>query len=156
MIIFKSISVQERELIQSFTLNNRLCSCDYSFANIFSWSFRFGTQYAIVDGFLVLRFYYGDCPAYMIPVPGPQFGSRTIGLQCLCTGVDTLPGDDETEVERALVEVIRKLINQSASVGCPFRMLGLTQRIKGLMEMEFPDMFVYRMPIQDVRSYAED
>lgn len=143
MIIFKSISVQERELIQSFTLNNRLCSCDYSFANIFSWSFRFGTQYAIVDGFLVLRFYYGDCPAYMIPVPGPQFGSRTIGLQCLCTGADTLPGDDETEVERALVEVIRKLIHQSASVGCPFRMLGLTQRIKGLMEMEFPDMFVY-------------
>ena len=145
MIIFKSISVQERELIQRFTLNNRLCSCDYSFSNIFSWSFRFGTQYAIVDGFLVLRFYYGDCPAYMIPVPGPQFGFRSIGLQCLCAGEESLTDGDANGVEMALVEVIRKLMLQCSSIGCPFRMLGLTQRIKGLMEMVFPDMFVYQV-----------
>ena len=60
MIEFKDITLADKELIQSFTLNSQRRNCDLSFANLCSWTFLYQTKYAVLDGYLLLRFYAGD------------------------------------------------------------------------------------------------
>ena len=68
MIEFKDITLADKELIQSFTLNSQRRNCDLSFANLCSWTFLYQTKYAVLDGYLLLRFYAGEELAYMMPV----------------------------------------------------------------------------------------
>ena len=56
MIEFKDITLADKELIQSFTLNSQRRNCDLSFANLCSWTFLYQTKYAVLDGYLLLRF----------------------------------------------------------------------------------------------------
>ena len=57
MIKFKDITEDDKELIQSFTLWGERQNCDLSFSNLISWRFLYNTQFAIVDDYLVFRFY---------------------------------------------------------------------------------------------------
>ena len=41
MIEFKDITLADKELIQSFTLNSQRRNCDLSFANLCSWTFLY-------------------------------------------------------------------------------------------------------------------
>lgn len=72
MIKFKDITEDDKELIQSFTLWGERQNCDLSFSNLISWRFLYNTQFAIVDDYLVFRFYMGHHLAYMMPVPRPK------------------------------------------------------------------------------------
>ena len=47
MIEFKDITLADKELIQSFTLNSQRRNCDLSFANLCSWTFLYQTKYAV-------------------------------------------------------------------------------------------------------------
>ena len=76
MIEFKDITLADKELIQSFTLNSQRRNCDLSFANLCSWTFLYQTKYAVLDGYLLLRFYAGEELAYMMPV---GTGCRSVG-----------------------------------------------------------------------------
>ena len=49
MIEFKDITLADKELIQSFTLNSQRRNCDLSFANLCSWTFLYQTKYAVLD-----------------------------------------------------------------------------------------------------------
>ena len=60
MIKFKDVTVEDKDLIQSFTLYGERQNCDLSFANLISRRFLYNTQYAVVDDYLVFRFYMGD------------------------------------------------------------------------------------------------
>ena len=95
MIEFKDITLADKELIQSFTLNSQRRNCDLSFANLCSWTFLYQTKYAVLDGYLLLRFYAGEELAYMMPVG---------------TG-DVKP-------------VLEALIEDAEALGAKFRMLG--------------------------------
>ena len=66
MIEFKDITLADKELIQSFTLNSQRRNCDLSFANLCSWTFLYQTKYAVLDGYLLLRFYAGEELAYAV------------------------------------------------------------------------------------------
>ena len=57
MIPFKDIELQDKELITSFTLNSPRRNCDLSFSNLCSWRFLYNTKFAIMDGFLLLKFW---------------------------------------------------------------------------------------------------
>lgn len=72
MIKFNDVLLTDRELIQSYTLQGKFQNCDLSFANIISWRFLYDTQYAVIDDFLVFRFYSGHHLAYMGPLAKPE------------------------------------------------------------------------------------
>ena len=59
MIKFKDVTVDDKDLIQSFTLYGERQNCDLSFANLISWRFLYNTQFAVVEDYLVFRFYTG-------------------------------------------------------------------------------------------------
>lgn len=114
MIPFKDITLEDRELIQSFTLNSQRRNCDLSFANLWSWLFLYQTKFAVMDGFLLLRFYAGEELAYMMPVG---------------TG-DVKP-------------VIEALIEDAVQQGAKFLMLGVCVGMKADLEIAMPGRFVF-------------
>jgi len=127
MIKFKDITTDDKELIQSFTLWGERQNCDLSFSNLISWQFLYNTQYAIVDDYLVFRFYADRHLAYMMPVPRPvkqEDGSFRV-----------LPCDE------CSVNVIRKIRDDSIAMGHPFLMLGVCNYMRDLIEQRFPDTF---------------
>lgn len=114
MIEFKDIILADKELIQSFTLNSQRRNCDLSFANLCSWTFLYQTKYAVLDGYLLLRFYAGEELAYMMPVG---------------TG-DVKP-------------VLEALIEDAEALGAKFRMLGVCVGMKADLEAVMPGRFTF-------------
>lgn len=68
MIQFKDIELQDKELITSYTLNSPRQNCDLSFSNLCSWRFLYNTKFAILDGFLLLKFWANEELVYMMPI----------------------------------------------------------------------------------------
>lgn len=68
MIAFRPIEVEDKELVQRYTLSSSRRNCDLSFANLYSWRFLYRTQIAEMNGFLLFRFYVDNERAYMMPV----------------------------------------------------------------------------------------
>ena len=68
MISFKDIELQDKELITSYTQNSPRRNCDLSFSNLCSWRFLYNTKFAIMDGFLLLKFWANDELVYMMPI----------------------------------------------------------------------------------------
>mgnify|MGYP000878067918 FL=1 len=68
-IPFKPIGIEDRDIITSFTIPSNYKNCDYSFANICSWRFLYDSEFAIVDGCLLIRFWIENKTrvAYMTP-----------------------------------------------------------------------------------------
>ena len=60
MISFKDIELKDKDLITSYTMKSPRRNCDLSFSNLCSWRFLYNTQYAILDGFLILKFWAED------------------------------------------------------------------------------------------------
>lgn len=114
MIEFKDITLADKELIQSFTLDSHRFNCDLSFANLCSWAFLYQTTYAVLDGYLLLRFYAGEELAYMMPVG---------------------KGDVKPMLE-ALVE-------DAETLGAKFRMLGVCVEMKAEIEAAMPGCFSF-------------
>ena len=69
-IPFKPIRLEDKEIIPSFTFPSDYHNCDFSFANMCSWRFLYDCEFAIVDGYLLIRFMIEDKSrfAYMMPV----------------------------------------------------------------------------------------
>ena len=69
-IPFKPIRLKDKEIITSFTFPSDYRNCDFSFANMCSWRFLYDSEFAIVDGYLLIRFMIEDKSrfAYMMPV----------------------------------------------------------------------------------------
>lgn len=81
-IEFKPITLNDKEVITSFTLPGDYRNCDFSFANMCSWRFLYDSEYALVEGFLVIRFLIEDKTrhAYMMPVGQGGDLKKVIGL----------------------------------------------------------------------------
>lgn len=114
MLTFKEITLQDKDLIQSFTLDSPRRNCDLSFTNLCSWRFLYHTKYAVYDGFLILRFYAEDELAYMMPVGN---------------------GD--------LRKVLEKIIEDAREQGKPFIMLGVCPVMKEDIESAMPGQFTF-------------
>ena len=64
-ISFKRVTIEDRELLNGYLLNNPYGNCDFAFSNIFMWRDTYKTAYAIVDGFLVLT---SEGRYYLMPI----------------------------------------------------------------------------------------
>lgn len=122
---FQPITIKDKEIITSFIFPSNYRNCDYSFANMCSWRFIYDSEYAVVDDFLLIRFWIEDKTrlAYMTPV----------GTGDLKHAVDLLEAD-------------------SLEHGHPLCMLGVTPDAKEELEKAFPGGFFY-IPERDYFDY---
>lgn len=124
-IPFKPINIEDKKIITSFTYPSNYRNCDYSFANICSWRFLYDTEYAVVDGQLLIRFRIENKTrvAYMTP---------------------TGQGD--------LKQAVELLEKDSLKQGHPLCMLGVTQDARDELEKVLPGAFFY-IPERDYFDY---
>ncbi|MDR1880292.1 MAG: phosphatidylglycerol lysyltransferase domain-containing protein [Tannerellaceae bacterium] len=124
-IHFKSITLDDKEAITSFTLQSPYMNCDFSFANMNSWRFLYNSEYAVKEGFLLIRFWIdnNDRPVYMCPV-GTGDMAKAIGW----------------------------LEEDSLAHGHPLWILGVTPEGKEALEKAFPGGFRY-IPDRDYFDY---
>lgn len=115
-ISFKPITIDDKELITSFTMSSNYRNCDFSFANMCSWRFIYDSEYAVSDGFLLIRFWIEEKSriAYMMPI-------------------------GQGDLDRA----ISFLEEDSLKHGHPLCMLGITPDAKDELEKVFPNKFYY-------------
>lgn len=73
MISFKDLTLEDKDTITKYTMNSRHRNCDLSFSNLCSWRFLYNTQFAEVDGFLVLKFWADRKLAHMMPIGEGDF-----------------------------------------------------------------------------------
>jgi hypothetical protein len=125
-IVFKAITVADKEAITSFTMKSPYQNCDFSFANMCSWRFLYRSEYAIVDDFLLIRFHIedDDRPVYMC----------TVG-------------------EGDISHPVRLLEEDSLAHGHPLRILGVTPEGKKEIERAFPAGFRF-IPERDYFDYV--
>jgi hypothetical protein len=115
---FKPIRIEDKETITGFTYSGNHLNCDFAFANMYSWSFLYKSEYAIHDQFLFIRFYLEGKVrkrlAYMHPV----------GNGDLRQAIGHIEKDAET-------------VNQSLLI------LGITLEEKNRLITLFPDKFTF-------------
>lgn len=124
-IPFRPITIEDKEIITSFTIPGNYQNCDFSFANMCSWRFLYDSVFAVVDNVLLIRFWIENKNriAYMIPV-----------------------GKGDLAAAIALLE------KDSLAHGHPLCMLGITPDAKERLEQAMPGEFVY-IPERDYFDY---
>ena len=95
-------------------MNSCRRNCDLSFSNLCSWRFLYHTKFAIVDDWLVFKFWAGEKLAYMMPVG---------------------QGD--------LKKVLEALIENARQEGQPFCMLGVCSCMREELENIMPGQFTF-------------
>ena len=60
MISFKDVTLADKDTITSFTMKSERRNCDLSFSNLCSWRFLYDTKFAVIDNFLVFKFWAGE------------------------------------------------------------------------------------------------
>ena len=138
MIKFQDVTIADKDTIQSFTLHGELQNCDLSIANIISWRFLYNTQWAIVNNYLVFRFYVNQHLAYMLPVPRPtenEDGKLSVKPCDACS-----------------IEVIKALKEDANALGHPFLMLGVCNCMVDVIEQFMPNTFEMK-PNRDYADY---
>lgn len=114
MISFKDIELSDRELITHYTQNSPRRNCDLSFSNLCSWRFLYNTQFAILDGYLLLKFWAEEELVYMMPIGN---------------------GD--------LKKVLEALIEDAHQEGKPFCLLGICSGMCSELETFMPGKFQF-------------
>lgn len=126
-IDFKPITIDDKEVITSFTLPSPLRNCDLAFSNMCSWRFLYQSEYAVYKNFLLIRFYIEEKNkkriAYMRPIGSGDFRDALLQLE-----------------------------EDSWQHGHPLLMLGVTPISKDLLEEAFPGEFSY-IPERDYFDY---
>lgn len=112
MIAFRDITIQDKDTITAYTMNSCRRNCDLSFSNLCSWRFLYHTKFAIINNFLVFKFWAGNKLAYMMPVG-----------------------------EGNLEETLNELIEDARREGEPFCMLGVCSCMREDLEAIMPGQF---------------
>lgn len=75
MIEFHPVRLADRATVERFTIPSNIRNCDLAFANMFCWQAVYRSAWAVVEGFLVVRFQIdgGTRIGYMQPVGEGDF-----------------------------------------------------------------------------------
>ena len=68
IIPFRPVTAADADVLRSFTMESKCMNCDMNVANIRAWQFLYHTEFAVVDGFLLLRFVTDGHVTYMKPI----------------------------------------------------------------------------------------
>ena len=113
-ILFRPVTAADADLLRSFTMESKCMNCDLNVANLCSWQFLYHTEYAVVEGFLVLRFVLDGHVTYMKPIG---------------------KGD--------LRRVLELLMADARTLGDVFRMACVCPCAQGMMDESMPGAFAY-------------
>ncbi len=114
IIPFRPVTASDADLLRSFTIEGKCMNCDLNVTNICSWQFLYHTEWAVVDGFLVLRFMESGHVTYMKPIG---------------------KGD--------LRPVLHRLMADARSLGDTLRVACVCPCAQALMEESMPGAFTY-------------
>ncbi|MDR2139318.1 MAG: phosphatidylglycerol lysyltransferase domain-containing protein [Tannerella sp.] len=118
MLSFKPISIADKDAITACTYPSRFLNCDFAFANMCSWRFLYDSEFAVVDGFLLIRFLIEEKgrkhQVYMFPVGNGDFR-----------------------------HIIAVLEDDARANGHPLWILGVTPDEKKTLNQLFPSEFIY-------------
>ena len=124
MIDFKDITLEDKDIITSYIFPNDCCNCELSFANHVSWRFQYQTKYAVVDDFLVLKYYNEGNEIFMMPI-----------------------GNGNAD------NIVNKLIKEAESQGIPFMMHAACHFVENQLSDEMREKFNL-MPNRDNFDYV--
>ena len=113
-IPFRPVTAADADLLRSYTMESKCMNCDMNVANLCGWQFLYHTEWAIVEGFLVLRFVGGGQVTYMKPIGKGN-----------------------------LRRVLELLMADARSLGDTLRMACVCPCAQGLMEESMPGAFTY-------------
>ena len=138
MIAFKTIEFEDLDIFRPFLRWEDVQGCEWSSVNLLTWN-RFGLEYAIVDGYLVLRFIYDGQYTHTMPLPPVPEGVEHPRL------VDA--GDGCLEC------IIRALRDECFAHHQPFSITNLNQSSIDFLQRTFPGEFQFSEPMIERYDY---
>ena len=114
MLDFNDFTIKDKERIKKYTFAANFSGCDLAFANLFIWKFKFCTQIAENEDFLFIKYWYQNKLYFMLP----------LGNGDLKKAINLLEEDAKKEDK-------------------PFRLQGLTPKMRENVETVFPEKFEF-------------
>ena len=138
MIEYKTIGYEDLDVIRGYLGWEDVQGCEWSGINLLTWN-QSGLEYAIVKGYLVLRFLYEGQFTHTMPLPPVPEGVEHPRL------ADTDEGCQEC--------VVRVLRDDCFALHQPFSITNLNQRHIDFLQRTFPDEFEYSEPLTERYDY---
>ena len=138
MIKYKRIEFEDLNVIAPYMRWEDLQGCEWSAVNLLTWN-SYGLEYAVLDGYLVLRFVYEGQFTHTMPVP-------------------PVPADEphprlSRSGEGCLARIVRLLRDEAFALHQPFSITNLNQWEINFLEASFPGEFDFSEPLTGRYDY---
>ena len=138
MITFKAIGFEDLDTIRGYLRWEDVQGCEWSAINLLTWN-QFGLEYAIVDGYLVLRFIYGGQYTHTMPLPPVPEGVEHPRLRLMGEG--------------CLARIVGILREECFTLHQPFSITNLNQWEIEFLQRAFPGEFEFSEPLTERYDY---
>ena len=138
VIEYKAIGFKDLDIFRPYLRWEDVQGCEWSSVNLLTWN-RFGLEYAIVKGYLVLRFIYDGQYTHTMPLPPVPEGVEHPRL---------------TEARDGCLEcVIRALRDECFAHHQPFSLTNVNQQGIDFLQRVFPGEFEFSGPMIERYDY---
>ncbi len=138
MIKYKAIGFEDLDVIRPYLRWEDVQGCEWSGVNLLTWN-RFGLEYAIVKGYLVLRFIYDGQYTHTMPLPLVPEGVEYPRL--------SEAGDGCLEC------AVRTLRDECFAHHQPFSITNINQQGIDFLQRVFPNEFEFSGPMPERYDY---
>lgn len=138
MIKYKAIGFEDLDIFRPHLRWEDVQGCEWSCVNLLTWN-RFGLEYAIVKGYLVLRFIYDGQYTHTMPLPPAPEGVEHPRL--------SESGDGCLEC------VVRALRDECFAHHQPFSITNVNQQGIDFLQRVFPGEFEFSGPMPERYDY---
>ena len=138
VIEYKAIGFKDLDIFRPYLRWEDVQGCEWSSVNLLTWN-RFGLEYAIVKGYLVLRFIYNGQYTHTMPLPPAPEGVEHPRL---------------AEAGEGCLEcVIRALRDECFAHHQPFSLTNVNQQGIDFLQRVFPGEFEFSGPMTERYDY---
>ena len=138
VIEYKAIGFKDLDIFRPFLRWEDVQGCEWSSVNLLTWN-HFGLEYAIVKGYLVLRFIYNGQYTHTMPIPPVPEGVEHPRL---------------AEAGEGCLEcVIRALRDECFAHHQPFSLINVNQQGIDFLQHVFPGEFEFSGPMTERYDY---
>ena len=138
MIEYKGIDFKDLDIFRPYLRWEDVQGCEWSSVNLLTWN-RFGLEYAIIKGYLVLRFIYDGQYTHTMPLPPAPEGVEHPRL--------SESGDGCLEC------VVRTLRDECFAHHQPFSITNINQQGIDFLQRVFPGEFEFSGPMPERYDY---
>ena len=143
MIEFKSIGFEDLEIIRPYLRWDDVQGCEWSSVNLLTWN-RFGLEYAIVKGCLVLRFILDGQYTHTMPLPPvPQGVEHPCLADFLNRDAKFCVSTSQQSEDCCFANVISDLRDECFAHHQPFSIININQSGIDFLQRAFPGEFEF-------------